>query len=507
MSTFNRNTLALALAAALLPASAFAFDATTAADTVPETIAQQVGADLATTQLFEINIQGGDNIIGRTQGFAVKLTLLDGATFGSVGNIAPTPVTPGTGLVAGTSPWVVGTIVGGAPGDTVMQIPLSNANGSGAFVSTGPLLSGFTFDLDTVSLTGLTRVKVELIDPGIGAVIQNGTAGTFTFDANIIVRSDGLAFSCSAQPNADLIDVAGDSTLAPPVGAKTQFVPFNSAVGAGPFGTTAELGVITLATTGGFNVAPADTIHSVITASNLANFSSIFLATATSNCATPIAGATYAIDLLTNTAKLGGDVAPLSAAGDGVTAASLSFGPGGGSAELCVTVNGTGAIEAQQFTVVNGFNNALESDACAVSPIAFNGSVVKVFTFNPGGNSTQQSFARVTNWGNTGGKVTVEGWDDNGTAAAGNVTFNLAAGDTLQFNSEDLELGNVANKAALTAAGFTGSFGTGTGKWRLVVTGEFDGMHVTSLNRNTTTGTVTNLTDSDNRGEQVNDKK
>jgi len=34
------------------------------------------------------------------------------------------------------------------------------------------------------------------------------------------------------------------------------------------------------------------------------------------------------------------------------------------------------------------------------------------------------------------------------------------------------------------------------------VTGEFDGLHVTSLNRNNTVGTLTNLTDSDNLGEQ-----
>jgi hypothetical protein len=495
MSTFNRNTLALALAAALLPASAFAFNATTNGDIVPETIAQQVGADLATTQLFEINIQGGDNIIGRTQGFAIKLTLLDGATFGSLGNIAPAP-TPGPGLVSGTTPWSIGTIVGGAPGDNFIQIPVSNVNGSGAFVSTGALLSGFTFDLDTVSLTGLTRVKVELIDPGLGVVIQNGATNNFTFDANIIVRSDGLAFSCLAQPNVSVIDVAGNGGA---IGAKTQFVPSTAAIGAGPFATTAQLGTITLATTGGFNVAPADTIHSVITGSNLANFSSLFVDTAGNNCAGP-ALATYPI--VGNTAKLGGDAPPLSAAGDGVAASVLGFIASGGSVDLCATVNGTGQIEAQQFTVVNGFNNALESDACNVSPIAFNGSVVKVFQFNPGSSTVNKSFLRVSNWGNTGGKVTIEGWDDAGTAAPGKVTFNMVAGQSVQINSDVLEAGGVSNGTPLT-----GALGDGTGKWRLVVTGEFDGMAVQSLFRHGATDIVTNLTDADNRGEQLIDKK
>lgn len=497
MSTFNRNTLALALAAALLPASAFAYDAQTAGDAVPETIAQQVGTTLATTEAFTINIAAGDNIIGRTQGFNIKLTLLDGAQFATTGNLLG-GVTAGAGLVAGATPWNT-SVVGGAPGTTVLQVQLSN-NSDGAFVGPGALLGPVTFDLQGVSTTGLTRVLVELIDPGTGAVIQNG-ASTFSFTSNIIVRSDGLAFSCLAQPNADLIDVAGDGGA---IGPKTEFVPFNAAIGIGPFSPTAELGTITLATTGGFTVAGTDTIHSVITGTNLANISSLFLATTGSNCAAPIVGATYAIDLVTNTAKLGGDVAPLSAAGDGVTATSLSFGATGGDAELCVTVNGTGQIAAQQFTVVNGFNNALESDACPVAPIAFNGSVVKVFTFNPAGNTTQESFARVSNWGNTGGKVTVEGWDDTGAAApGGNVTFNLAAGETVQFNSTDLENGGVTGGGKA----LTGALGNGTGKWRLIVTGEFDGMAVTSLNRNNTTGTLTNLTDADNRGEQVNDGK
>ena len=129
---------------------------------------------------------------------------------------------------------------------------------------------------------------------------------------------------------------------------------------------------------------------------------------------------------------------------------------------------------------------ALETGSCALV-LQFNGSVVKVFTFNPAGNTTQESFLRVSNWGNTAGKVTVEGWDDAGLAPPnGNVTFTLGAGETLQFNSSKLENGDPA---------LTGSFGDiPNGKWRLVVTGEFDGMAVTSLNHNNTAGTLTNLT-------------
>jgi hypothetical protein len=69
-------------------------------------------------------------------------------------------------------------------------------------------------------------------------------------------------------------------------------------------------------------------------------------------------------------------------------------------------------------------------------------------------------------------------------------------GYSLQLNSEDLENGNPAK-------GIAGALGDGTGRWRLIVTGEFDNMRVSSLNRNRETGTVTNLTDADNAGEQT----
>jgi len=175
------------------------------------------------------------------------------------------------------------------------------------------------------------------------------------------------------------------------------------------------------------------------------------------------------------------------------------------SATLCfpVAAMNTTPIDATTVKATTTFTRGtfvFAAPQCDLQPMEFNGSVVKVFTFNPAGNTTQESFARVTNWGNTGGKVTVEGWDDAGAAADAPVTFNLAAGESLQFNSTDLENGN-------TGKGLTGAFGDGAGKWRLVVTGEFDGMHVTSLNRNNTVGTLTNLTDSDNRGEQVSDSK
>ena len=136
--------------------------------------------------------------------------------------------------------------------------------------------------------------------------------------------------------------------------------------------------------------------------------------------------------------------------------------------------------------------------SCDLLPLRYNGSVVDVYVINPAGNTTAQSFVRVINPSNGAGKVTIVGTDDDGNVSAP-VSFNLAAGASMQINSEDLENGNAAK-------GLTGSWGNGAGKWRATVTGEFAGMRVQSLNRNYNDGTVTNLTDGDGKGEQFWEK-
>ena len=489
MSTFNRNTLALALAAALLPASAFAFDITTNGDTAGEPIAQQTGAtNVLMTEVIEINADGiTDQLIGRTTGFGVRLLLpagvtVNAATLGDDGTATPPlDLAPDSNVPADTTnDWAASAATFG-PAAVVWNV---SPVGASATIAAGTILTISGLNLSGVSTTASTNGTIQLFDPNTNAVIAQ---------ANVVLinRVDGLAFTCAAQANVDKIDVAGDGGAVLP---KTQFVPFNAAIGTGPFATTEALGAITVAATAGFalNVAAgADTLTSKITGTDLAPFSAIFLSS-NATCANTLAS--YAINTTTNIADLDVDFDAIN------TVVAGTFTAAGGTATLCVTVDAATEVTAQQFTVQNGINTVLENDACNVAPIAFNGSVVKVFTFNPAGNTTQESFLRVSNWGNTGGKVTVEGWDDAGAAGASDITFTLPAGESLQFNSGDVENGN--------ATKFTsGAFGDGAGKWRLVVTGEFDGMNVISLNRNNTVGTLTNLTDSDNGGEQKSDSK
>src|SRR3546814_19478496 len=126
---------------------------------------------------------------------------------------------------------------------------------------------------------------------------------------------------------------------------------------------------------------------------------------------------------------LGAAVAPGGSPGSFAVTACFEVAP------FNATTNATSptiyATAVSQATTMKRGTANFNTPACDLLPLQFNGSVVKVFTFNPAGNTTQESFARVTNWGNTGGKVTVEGWDDSGAPAAGNVTFTLGPGQPL----------------------------------------------------------------------------
>lgn len=106
--------------------------------------------------------------------------------------------------------------------------------------------------------------------------------------------------------------------------------------------------------------------------------------------------------------------------------------------------------------------------------------------FNPAGNPNQQSLLRLSNLGDAA-PVTLIGIDDHGSRSIP-VTLTLAANASLQLTGDDLERGN-------TAKGLIGSFGTGTGKWQVLIVspGQIEAM---GLMRNGATGPITNLSQS-----------
>ena len=78
----------------------------------------------------------------------------------------------------------------------------------------------------------------------------------------------------------------------------------------------------------------------------------------------------------------------------------------------------------------------------------------------------RQGFARVINHSDEAGEVTIEAFDDDG-ASYGPLTLSIDAGETVHFNSADLEEGN-------TDKGLSGSTGRGTGDWRLELGSDLD---------------------------------
>ena len=138
-------------------------------------------------------------------------------------------------------------------------------------------------------------------------------------------------------------------------------------------------------------------------------------------------------------------------------------------------------------------SRVLAGDSCVLLPLRYNGSTMEIFTINPGSNTEQRSFVRLTNRGATDGYVSLEGIDNNGDRGASQVRVWVEAGASVQLNASDLEDGT---------NGAIGAWGTGAGKWRAVVTAEFPGLVATSLVNTSGTRTLSNITDSDTRGEQ-----
>ena len=88
--------------------------------------------------------------------------------------------------------------------------------------------------------------------------------------------------------------------------------------------------------------------------------------------------------------------------------------------------------------------------------------------------SGHQGFARVINRSSEAGEVLIDAVDDTGVPY-GQVTFSINAGETVHFNSSDLEDGNADN-------GLSRGIGAGDGDWRLRLRSRLD-LEVLAYNR------------------------
>ena len=102
--------------------------------------------------------------------------------------------------------------------------------------------------------------------------------------------------------------------------------------------------------------------------------------------------------------------------------------------------------------------------------------------FNPGRNVSQESRLRLINPGDGDVSISISGRDDSGNVSSGNVSLTLDARASVTLTAKELEEGG---------EDFTGSLGTGSGKWQLTVSADTP-VDVLSL-MFTPTGHLTNL--------------
>lgn len=164
----------------------------------------------------------------------------------------------------------------------------------------------------------------------------------------------------------------------------------------------------------------------------------------------------------------------------------LSRGVGTGTGDWRLELRGAGVEVLTYMRTEDGFLTSLH-DLVPVGPEGY-----RVPVFNPGKNKNQASWLRLVNAGSEDATVNISGVDDSGAASRGSVELVLVAGEARSVSAADLESG----------AGLDGDgFGTGEGKWRLVVESD-QPIGVASL-MESPTGHLTNLSTMPDNKESV----
>ena len=161
------------------------------------------------------------------------------------------------------------------------------------------------------------------------------------------------------------------------------------------------------------------------------------------------------------TLRLGaGEAAHLSATeleqGDVAKVLAGSLGDGEGSWRLEVT----SALDIEVLAFIRTQDGFLTGIHDVVPPSEVGHRVVM---FNPGSNVAQASRLRIVNPGAESADVRIEGIDDAGRASDGAVVVSVPARAARTLGARELESGG---------EGITGALGTGSGRWRFVVSSE-----------------------------------
>ena len=110
-----------------------------------------------------------------------------------------------------------------------------------------------------------------------------------------------------------------------------------------------------------------------------------------------------------------------------------------------------------------------------------------IYWFNSGSNLSNRSFLVVVNAGDSVAQIEVSGHDGAGQPSPGEVSFDVAPGQSRRVYADWLE-----NLDGDAPSFINGGLGDGSGKWRLVVTSDVP-VHVLGLTIAREDGIISNL--------------
>lgn len=511
MTKFNKSLLTAAVVGALaLPGIAAAASLSFAAGeqiTFAKDLIVNDGTTIYTPNGLQLAAQAVDaGNIATVAGdlVRVKITLTNGAKFDTTADA--------TTLVGG---FTAGAQLGGAPtplAGILVGTPYYSTTGQELnFDFTAPGAgnagAGYALEINSTQITNLIQGLFTGSSVGAEITVQNSSGQQILASKAEIAKSlwgVTVTSDTSLGDTSKTIDVAATPR-------KTLFSPTGSVGGSagsapqnGYFNAGAILVDITsaLETDGAttsyinnysavdlnpeYNVVNTADIVVRVAGDDLAAFAGSAHLDTSATCAGPGVAAATSLDGA-------GNLVFTSSATDAIWNPITSAPPAGpATVYVCLSASGD-EMNAQALTGTLEVNYNLSTQRVNPDPYAFellplrlNGTTLIFQNVNPAGNTTAQSFLRLTNNNSQICPVTIDAKDDAGLHS-GELTLTLDAHESIQVNSEDLENGNAGK-------GLTGGFGDGTGKWYVRVTAECSNFKASALNRNSDNGVVTNLT-------------
>ena len=490
MTRFTKTKIALATAGVLMTGLSSTASAFTGAFAGVEPVYAQnllgdASAVVSNTNAFTISGAVADGFFGRNQAFTLRLTL-NGANFAT----GATPTIHGD-LAAKN--WTVGAF---ASSTNTMSIPVDPIPGLGVALGADNLIEFAAGALSVDTVTGTlgagmaVTMSADFVDPVGGGILASfvaipvysaaeaTTTVVSTMNALTVPKIDVGSTGGAGGVDASKTFISPDGTI----NNATHDLFFHAghvAVGLGGARSAAGTTAATYNNAGVFQFdggAGVDTVGVTLKGDgSFASVNDVWLAPNGDTCSPKVALS----------------AAPVAISAAGTSVSTTITGNTGNDFEICMAFDGTTNIDDQNLSadaqIILNLDDALGAPDLLIDPagvmgnllpLQFNGDVVEIQFVNSQNNVTQRSRVRLSNTGGTSGIVTFSGIDDDGTPSTGSASFTLNAGESTVANIDEIE-----NGTAPITSGAMGTPPKGSGKWRLTITSEFDGLEVTNFIR------------------------